>query len=94
MCVIARIDSCSRSAKDSTLTKPAGTYTPLHAFREAYTKAKAKAIGVNLSDSSESDSSDDIRMPSPLTASVSDKAAIQFMCSQHRPYILPCMCYL
>lgn len=43
----------------------AGTYTPLHAFREAY--AKARAIGVDLSDSSSSDSEDEDLMPSPRT---------------------------
>ena len=43
----------------------AGTYTPLHAFREAY--AKARAIGVGLSDSSSSDSEIEDLMPSPRT---------------------------
>ncbi|KAL0047424.1 hypothetical protein WJX82_003041 [Trebouxia sp. C0006] len=42
-----------------------GTYTPLHAFREAY--AKARAIGVGLSDSSSSDSEIEDLMPSPRT---------------------------
>ncbi|KAL0022243.1 hypothetical protein WJX77_009787 [Trebouxia sp. C0004] len=42
-----------------------GTYTPLHAFREAY--AKARAIGVGLSDSSSSDSDIEDLMPSPRT---------------------------
>ena len=49
------------SHADGTL---AGTYTPLHAFREAY--AKARAIGVELADSSSS-SEDEVLMPSPRT---------------------------